>query len=63
VLGRCCAGYFTFISSLLEGLFLNNGDVPGFENIAMGEEVLTGKSEDGYEILRWEKCFFFGSAK
>lgn len=32
MLGQCCAGNYTFISTLLKGLFLNNGDVPGFEN-------------------------------
>lgn len=63
MLGQCCDGYFTFISSLLERLFLNNGDVPGFQNIDMGEEVLIGKSEGGYEILRWEKSLFFRPAE
>lgn len=62
MLGQCCAGNFTFISSLLEGLFLNNGDVPWFENIARGEEVLIGKSEDGCETP-WEKYFFFRPAE
>lgn len=62
IFGHCWAG-IAFISSLLEGPFLNNGDVPGFENTAMGEEVLVGKSEDGCEILRWRKYFFFRSAE
>lgn len=43
ILGHCWAGNIAFISSLLKGLFLNNGDVPGFENTAMGEEVLVRK--------------------
>lgn len=47
MLGQCCVGNFAFISSLLKGLFLNNDDVPGFENIAMGGEVLIGKSRMG----------------
>lgn len=63
VLGHCWAGNIAFISSLLKGLFLNNGDVPGFENTAMAEEVLVGKSEDGFETLRWRKYFFFRSAE
>lgn len=63
MLGQCCAGNYTFISTLLKGLFLNNGDVPGFENIATGEQVLIGESEDGCEISRWEKYFFFRPAE
>lgn len=47
MLGQCCVGNFAFISSLLKGLFLKNDDVPGFENITMGGEVLIGKSRMG----------------
>lgn len=46
MLGQYCADNVAFISSLLEGLFLNNGDASGFENIAREEEVLIGGSDD-----------------
>lgn len=62
-LSHCWAGNIAFISSLLKFLFLNNGDVPGFENTAMAEEGLVGKSEDECEILRWRKYFLSRSAE
>lgn len=62
-LGQCSAVNIAFNSSLLEGLFLNNGDVPGSENIATRGEVLIGKSKDGCEIQRWQKYFCFRPAE
>lgn len=56
-LGHCWAGNIAFISSLLEGLFLNNDDVPGFENTSMGEEVLARKSEEWVWNTEVEKMF------